>query len=182
MLRLDPLMLAAAQASETGLMNSLRREFGHEAHLAVTGAGQAVFVMAARAGRDNEVAVATRRRMAAIAPDRLTGSRPGILAMFIEDTGRAEWRHLREQLELEGEARQFLTGPAARCVVAVTCASRLELFGIKGPDGVDGGDLRFGHIFLELRGQIRGQLHGRQPGGLHVIQQGQGNFSIRTHR
>ena len=90
MLRLDPLMLAAAQASETGLMNSLRREFGHEAHLAVTGAGQAVFVMAARAGREDEVAVAIRRRMAAIAPDRLTGSRPGILAMFIEDTGRAE--------------------------------------------------------------------------------------------
>ena len=47
-LRLDPLMLAAAQASELGLMPRLRREFGHEAHLAVTSAGRGVFVMAAR--------------------------------------------------------------------------------------------------------------------------------------
>ncbi len=142
-LRLDPLLLAAAQASETGLMNSLRREFGHEAHLAVTAAGRGVFVMAARAGRENEVAVAMRRRMAAVAPTRLTGTRPGILALFIEDTDRAEWRHLRERLELEGETRQFLTGPAARCVVAVTCTSRLELFGTPAPDGAEGGELRF---------------------------------------
>ncbi len=142
-LRLDPLMLAAAQADELGLMSSLRREFGHEAHLAVTAAGRGVFVMAARAGRENEVAVAIRRRMAEVAPARLTGTRPGILAMFIEDTDRAEWRHLREHLELEGEARQFLTGPAARCVVAVTCASRLELFGLPAPDGVQEGELRF---------------------------------------
>jgi hypothetical protein len=99
--------------------------------------------MAARAGRENEVAVAIRRRMAEVAPARLTGTRPGILAMFIEDTDRAEWRHLREHLELEGEARQFLTGPAARCVVAVTCASRLELFGLPAPDGVQEGELRF---------------------------------------
>ncbi len=142
-LRLDPLMLAAAQADESGLMTSLRREFGHEAHLAVTAAGRGVFVMAARAGRENEVAVAIRRRMAAIAPARLTGKRPGILAMFIEDTDRAEWRHLRERLELEGEARQFLTDPAARDVVAVTCTSRLELFGAPVPDGAEGGELRF---------------------------------------
>ena len=142
-LRLDPLMLAAAQADESGLMGSLRREFGHEAHLAVTAAGRGVFVMAARAGRENEVAAAIRRRLAAIVDHRLTGTRPGILAMFIEDTDRAEWRHLRERLELEGETRQFLTGPAARCVVAVTCASRLELFGAKAPDGVEGGELRF---------------------------------------
>jgi hypothetical protein len=142
-LRLDPLMLAGAQAGELGLLNSLRQEFGHEAHLAVTECGGGVFVMAARAGRENEVAVAIRRRMAAVAPARLSGTRPGILAMFIEDTDRAEWRHLRERLELEGEARQFLTFPEARSVVAVTCTSRLELFGATAPDGVPEGELRF---------------------------------------
>jgi hypothetical protein len=142
-LRLDPLMLAAAQADENGLMSSLRREFGHEAHLAVTGAGRGVFVLAARAGRVNEVAAAIRRRMAAVAPARLTGERPGILAMFIEDTDRLEWRHLREKLELEGETRQFLTLPEARRVVAVTCVSRLELFGAAAPDAAPDGELRF---------------------------------------
>ena len=86
---------------------------------------------------------ALRRRLAAIAPARLTGTRPGILAMFVEDTDRAEWRHLREQLELEGEARQFLTIPEARAVVAVTCASRLELFGAPAPDAAADGELRF---------------------------------------
>ncbi len=142
-LRLDPLMLAGAQAGELGLLNSLRQEFGHEAHLAVTEAGGGVFVMAARAGRENEVAAAIRRRMAAVAPSRLSGTRPGILAMFVEDTDRAEWRHLRERLELEGEARQFLTFPEARSVVAVTCASRLELLGAAGPDAAPDGELRF---------------------------------------
>ncbi len=142
-LRLDPLMLAGAQADELGLMTSLRREFGHEAHLAVTAAGGGVFVMAARAGRENEVAVAIRRRMAAIAPARLSGTRPGILAMFIEDTDRAEWRHLRERMQLEGEARQFLTHPEARGVVAVTCASRFELLGAAVPDAAEEGELRF---------------------------------------
>ncbi|HKM64014.1 MAG TPA: hypothetical protein VJY39_16135 [Acidisphaera sp.] len=142
-LRLDPLMLAAAQADELGLMSSLRREFGPEAHLSVTAAGKAVFVMAARAGRENEVAAAVRRRLCAIAPARLTGTRPGILALFIEDTDRTEWRLLRERLELEGETRQFLTCPEARAVIAVTCASRLELFGFAEPDGVADGELRF---------------------------------------
>ena len=142
-LRLDPLMLAAAQADELGLMPTLRREFGHEAHLAVTTAGAGVFVLAARAGREDEVAAAIRRRMAAVAPGRLTGTRPGILAMLIEDTDRAEWRHLREQLELEGEARQFLTNPEARPVVAVSCASRFELFGAGTPDAAPDGELRF---------------------------------------
>ncbi|CAH2600249.1 conserved protein of unknown function [Rhodovastum atsumiense] len=140
-LRLDPLMLAAAQADELGLMSSLRREFGHEAHLAVTAAGGGVFVLAARSAQENDVAVAIRRRMAAIAPARFSGTRPGILAMFIEDTDRMEWRHLREKLELEGEARQFLTLPEARSVVAVTCASRQELFG--ATDGEPDGELRF---------------------------------------
>ncbi len=142
-LRLDPLMLAAAQADELGLMPRLRREFGPEAHISVTAAGGGVFVMAARAGQEDEVAVAIRRRMAAIAPARLTGTRPGILAMFIEDTDRAEWRGLREKLELEGEARKFMTHPEARSVVAVTCVSRLELFGLPEPDSAPDGELRF---------------------------------------
>lgn len=142
-MRLDPLVIAAAQADELGLISSLRREFGHEAHLAVTSSGGGVFVLAARAGRENEVAAALRRRMAALAPARLTGSRPGILGMFVEDTDRAEWRHLREQLELEGEARQFLTLPEARPVVAVSCASRFELLGTPAPDGAPDGELRF---------------------------------------
>ncbi|MGC9270845.1 hypothetical protein [Acidiphilium sp.] len=133
-LRLDPLMLAAAQASENGLMNRLRNEFGPEANLAVTGGGNGILVLAARAGSENEVAVAMRTRLAALAPTRLSGSRPGILAMFIEDTDRLEWSLLRDQLTLEGEARQFLTFPEARVVVAVTCASRFELYGPLGAD------------------------------------------------
>ena len=142
-LRLDPLLLAAAQADELGLVSRLRREFGPEAQLSVTTAGGGVFVMAARAGRENEVATSVRRRLAAIAPARLSGTRPGILAMFIEDTDRAEWRALREHLELEAETRQFLTQPAARPVVAVTCTSRLELFGLAAPDAEPAGELRF---------------------------------------
>jgi len=142
-LRLDPLMLAAAQADELGLLPSLRREFGHEAHLAVTTAGNGVFVMAARAGRQDEVASAVRRRLAVLAPTRLTGTRPGILALLIEDTDRAEWRFLRDRLVLEGEARQFLTTPEARGVVAVTCASRLELLDDDAASDLADGELRF---------------------------------------
>ena len=142
-IRLDPLMLAAAQADELGLMPRLRQEFGPEAHISVTTAGGGVFVMAARAGQENEVAIAVRRRLGALAPARLTGERPGILAVFVEDTDRTEWRLLRERLELEGETRQFMTHPEARSVVAVTCTSRLELFGIAGPDTAPDGELRF---------------------------------------
>lgn len=142
-LRLDPLMLAAAQADELGLMPRLREEFGPEAHLAVSTASGGIFVLAARAGQQNQIAAAVRHRMAAIVPTRLTGARPGILAMFIEDTDRLEWRLLRERLELEGEARQFLTHPEARSVVAVTCCSRLELFGIGEKDAAQDGELRF---------------------------------------
>ena len=142
-LRLEPLLLAGAQANELGLMRGLREEFGPEAHLAVTAAGRGVFVMAARAGREDEVAEAVHRRMALIAPARLTGTRPGILAMFIEDTDRLEWRILRNQLRLEGAARQFLTRPEARSVVAVTCVSRQELFGMGPPDGAEDGELRY---------------------------------------
>lgn len=142
-LRLEPLLLAGAQADESGLLQGLRREFGPEAHLAVTAAGNGVFVMAARAAREDEVAQAVQRRMAAAAPARLTGTRPGILAMFVEDTDRQEWRTLRDQLKLEGAARHFLTCAEARCVVAVTCASRLELFGAVPPDAAEQGELRF---------------------------------------
>jgi hypothetical protein len=142
-LRLDPLLLAGAQAEDMGLVSSLRREFGPEAHLSVTTAGSGIFVMAARAGQENEVAIAIRRRLAALAPARLTSERPGILSIFVEDTDRLEWRGLRERLELEGEARQFMTNPEGRPVVAVSFVSRLELFGIAGPDAAPGGELRF---------------------------------------
>lgn len=142
-LRLDPLLLTGAQAEDAGLISSLRQEFGPDAHLSVTTAGGGIFVMAARAGRENEVAIAIRRRLSALAPSRLTGERPGILSVFVEDTDRLEWRGLRERLELEGEARQFMTNPAARPVVAVSFTSRLELFGVAGPDAAPGGELRF---------------------------------------
>lgn len=140
-LRLDRLLLAGAQADELGLLSSLKREFGPEAHLAMTTAGGGVFVMAARAGRENDVAQAICRRLAGVAPARLSGTRPGILATFVEDIDRQEWRGLRDRLELEGEARQFLTRPEARPVVAVTFASRVEMFG--ADDAVGDGDLRF---------------------------------------
>jgi hypothetical protein len=142
-LRLDPLLLAGAQAEDIGLISSLRREFGPEAHLSVTTAGNGIFVMAARSGQENEVAMALRRRLAELAPARLTGERPGILSVYVEDTDRLEWRGLRDRLELEGEARQFMTGPEARPVVAVSFVSRFELFGVAEPDAASGGELRF---------------------------------------
>jgi hypothetical protein len=147
MLRLDPLLLAGAQANDgpaqAGVISKLRREFGPEAHLAVTEAGASVFVMAARAAAENEVAVAVRRRLAAIAPTRLSGTRPGIISLLIDDTDALEWRSLREQMMLEGETRHFLTFPEARHVVAVTCASRYELAQATPPLAAPGGDLRF---------------------------------------
>jgi hypothetical protein len=139
-LRLDPLAFGRDD-SDASLLPRLRREFGPEAHLAMTTTGGGVFVMAARAGRIDEVAVAVKRRLAEVAPRRLSGVRPGILAIFIDDTDRSEWRGLRERMELEGEARQFLAHKSARPVIAVTCASRLELFGM--PDAVEEGELRF---------------------------------------
>ena len=147
-LRLDPLMLAAAQmgdkgGTESALLPRLRREFGPEAHLAVTSAGAGIFVMAARAGREDEVAGAVHRRLSQIAPTRLTGCRPGILSMFLEDTDRVEWQALRAQLRLEAEARHFMTKPEARSVVAVTCASRLELLGPDEAEGQPCCELRF---------------------------------------
>lgn len=141
MLKLDPLLIAGAQA---GLPAALRSQFGHEAHLAVTAdnASGSLFVMAARAGRSNDIAQAAKTRMAEHAA-RLSGNRPGILSTFIEDLDRTEWRALRDSLELEGTARRFLTEPAARAVVAITCASRAELFGLPAPDAAPHGELRF---------------------------------------
>ncbi len=142
-LKLDPLVLAGAQAAGAGLPARLRAQFGPEAHLAVTGdAGNgSVFVLAARAGRENAVAEAICRRMAEAATSRLSGRRPGILAMFVEDVERAEWLALRELLELEGATRRFLTTAPAASVVAVSCASRIEMFGL--PDAAPEGELRF---------------------------------------
>lgn len=142
-LRLDPLLLAGARAAELGLMGSLRREFGPEAHLAITTSGNSVFAMAARAGHEDDIAAALRRHLAAAAPRRLSGELPGIMACFIEDTDRQEWRGLRDRLELEGEARRFLTEPSARGVVAVSFVSRMELFGATEPDAAAAGEVRF---------------------------------------
>ena len=62
---------------------------------------------------------------------------------LIDDIDRNEWHGLRDRLELEGEARQFLTHPRARHVVAVTCSSRLELLGADDPRAAPDGDVRF---------------------------------------
>lgn len=149
-LKLDPLVLAGAQAAGQGrlLPERLREQFGPEAHLAVTAdrSGGSVFVMAARAGREDAITEAFRRRLAQAAKARLgeaAQGRPGILAVFVEDVDRGEWRALRESLELEGAARRFLTTAAARSVVAVTCCSRMELLGLEAPDATPEGELRF---------------------------------------
>ena len=142
-LRLDPLLVAGAQADELGLMGSLRRQFGPEAQLAVTRSGAGMFVMAARTGRENDIGAAMRRRMAEATPMRLTGARPGILALFLDDLDRAEWRTLRDDPRLESETRQYLTCPDAARLIAVTASSRLELFGIGGADAAPDGEVRF---------------------------------------
>jgi hypothetical protein len=142
-LRLDPLLLATARSNEGDLLPQLRREFGPEALLSVTLAGGGVFVMTAYAGRGNEIAAAVRRRMSRVAPIRLSGTRPGILAMFVDDIDRVEWRPLREGLELESEARRFLLQPLAAHVVAVTCASHMEMFSVPEPDAASSHEPRF---------------------------------------
>ena len=144
-LKLDPLVLAGAQAAGQGLPAQLRAQFGEEAHLAVTAmpGGGSVFVMAARAGRENSIAGAVARRCGLVAESRLSGERSGILAMFVEDVDRAEWRGLRDRLDLEGAARRWMTDPSARHVAAVACSSRMELFGLAPPDAAPDGDLRF---------------------------------------
>ncbi len=151
-LKLDPLVLAGAQAAGT-LPARLRAAFGPDAHLAVTtGAGDgSVFVMAARAAQESAIAAAVARRMSAAAAARLADARAGILAIFLEDVERQEWQALRQEMTLEGAARRFLTAPEARPVVAVSCASRLELFG--AAEGAPEGELRFrnpGHPAAKL--------------------------------
>jgi hypothetical protein len=145
-LKLDPLVLAGAKMSgPSGLPTQLRAQFGPDAHLAVTGdpSGGSVFVLAARAGQRNAVADAVVRRMAAAAGNRLSGTRPGILAVLLDDIDRGEWRGLRESLELEGVVRRFFTTPAAKPVAAAGFATRLEMFGVQPPDAAGEGELRF---------------------------------------
>ena len=171
-LKLDPLVLAGAQAASalphgyqtlskapnhTGswgpfeswdnlkLGAKFTAQFGPEAHLAVTGdaAGGSVFVMAARAGRENAVADAVAARMRQSAEARLSGTAPGILSVFVDDLDRTEWRSLRETLKLEGAVRRFLTEAVARRVVAAACASRMEMFGMAPPAAAPDGELRF---------------------------------------
>lgn len=153
-MKLDPLIIAGAQA---GLPRRLREQFGPEAHLAVMAdpAGGSVFVMAARAGRENAVAATVAARLRAAAETRLTGAAPGIVAVFLDDLDRSEWRALRETMELEGAVRRALTEPAAKRVVAATCASRMEMFGMAPPDAAPEGELRFrnpGHPAGKLAG------------------------------
>jgi hypothetical protein len=144
-LKLDPLVLAGAQAAGQRLPQQLRAQFGEEAHLAVTAsaASGSVFVMAARAGRENSISGAVTRRLGLTAAARLSQARPGILSVFVEDVDRGEWRGLRERLELEGATRRWMTDPVARPVVAVSCVSRMELFGLAPPDAAAEGELRF---------------------------------------
>lgn len=144
-LKLDPLILAGAQAASDprrALPARLRAAFGVEAHLAVTAdpASGSVLVMAARAGRENEISQAVQRRVAA-ATGRFTGQRPGVVAVFLDDLEAAEWHSLRDTLELEGVIRRFLTQPEAKLVVAVTCTTRQELFALG--DCAPEGELRF---------------------------------------
>jgi len=141
-LRIEPLAFSGVSLTEEGLMPRLRREFGPEAHLSVSACTDGVWAMAARAGRRNDVAAFIRRELDGL-PQRLTGERPAILSLFLDDIDRSEWRGLRESLELEGAARHFMTCDAAAPVVAVTCYSRMEMFGLAGPDAVEEGELRF---------------------------------------
>jgi hypothetical protein len=141
-LRIEPLVFSGASQTEEGLMPRLRREFGPEAHLSVSACTDGVWAMAARAGRRNDVAAFIRRELDVL-PQRLSGTRPAILSLFLDDIDRSEWRGLRESLELEGAARHFMTCDAATPVVAVTCYSRMEMFGLAGPDAVEEGELRF---------------------------------------
>lgn len=143
-LRIEPLVLGAGTVPTTeGLMVGLRAEFGPEAHFSVTASGECVWAMAARAGRRNDIAGLMRAELAGLVPARVSGQRPAILALFVEDMDRAEWRGLMESLELEGAARQYMTLEDAAPVVAVTCYSRMEMFGLSGPDAAAEGELRF---------------------------------------
>ncbi|WP_159993805.1 hypothetical protein [Roseomonas sp. 18066] len=144
-LKLDPLTLAGVRAASAVLPSRLREMFGPDAHLAVTGdpAGGSVFVMAAHAGRENALAATVVRHLAEAATTRLTGEHPGIVSIFLEEVERAEWRGLRDTLELEGAVRRFFTTPAAARLAAAACSSRFELFGLTPPDAAEQGELRF---------------------------------------
>ncbi|HTI01372.1 MAG TPA: hypothetical protein VL752_10550 [Acidisoma sp.] len=141
--RIEPLVLGGNNAAIDGLMTRLRQEFGPEAHLSLSACADGVWAMAARAGKRNAVAETVRGALDGLAPARVSGTRPAILALFIEDMDRPEWRMLMDSLELEGAARQYMTSDAAAHVVAVTCYSRMEMFGLSGPDAAAEGELRF---------------------------------------
>ncbi len=141
-LRLDPLLVAQAEAGHRALIERLKAQFGEETHFAVAAGEGSLVVLAARASRPNEIATVLQRRLAEL-PSRLSATRPGILAVFIEDTEPAEWRALRERLELEAAARNFLTAREARAVIAVSCVSRFELLGQGEPLAAKAGELRF---------------------------------------
>ncbi len=143
-LRIEPLVLSGnAPASVETLMARLRHEYGPEAHLSASACVEGVWAMVARAGRRNEIAGMVRSELGRLAPPRVSGQRPAILALFIEDIDRPEWRGLMDSLELEAAARHFMTADEAEHVVAVTCYSRMEMFGLSGPDAAAEGELRF---------------------------------------
>ncbi|WP_120006922.1 hypothetical protein [Teichococcus vastitatis] len=144
-LKLDPLMLAGVQAAGAGFSAQLRNQFGPDAHLAVTSdaTGSNVFVMAARAGRENAITAAITRRLASCAATRLSGTCAGIISVFLEDVDRSEWRNLRDTLELEGGVRRFYTTPDAARITAASCVTRMEMFDCAPPDAAEQGELRF---------------------------------------
>ena len=142
-LRIEPLVLSGNNASVENLMARLRREFGPEAHLSVSACAEGIWAMAARAGRRNDVAALLRSELSRWALARVSAERPAILSIFVEDIDRPEWRGLMDSLELEGAARHFMTADEAGNVVAVTCYSRMEMFGLSGPDAAAEGELRF---------------------------------------
>jgi len=164
-LKLDPLMLAGIQVAGQGLPQRLRSQFGPHAHLAVTAdpTGGSVFVMAARAERENAVAGALVRRLEEAAKTRLSGERPGILSVFLEDMEGAEWRSLRETLELEGAVRRFFTTPGAARVTAAACTTRMEMFGMAPPAAAEQGELRFRN-----QAHPAAKLHALQPAVLSL--------------
>lgn len=143
LLRLDPLLLAGARASELGLLERLRAEFGPEAHLAVTRGRGGMMVMAARTARGNRIAQHLAERAEALARSRLEGARAGLIAFFLEDTDLIEWQQLRRDYQIEIAARRFLLSPPGRGVAAIACASRAELFGLPPPKAAPAGEIRF---------------------------------------
>ena len=89
-LRVEPLATSGASPTVESLMTRLRREFGPEAHLSVSACADGVWAMAARAGRRNEVAAVIRAHLDTLAPGRVSGERPAILSLFVEDLDRAD--------------------------------------------------------------------------------------------